>query len=88
MGVCRAYTREAEQLNKSHCSRHNFAARLGFEPRYSDSESEVLPLDDLAIAAHCSRNRGIFQLVGEFLQKEFHSNVLQNVRMTEIEKGK
>ena len=26
------------------------AARLGFEPRYSDSESEVLPLDDLAIA--------------------------------------
>ncbi len=25
------------------------AARLGFEPRYSDSESEVLPLDDLAI---------------------------------------
>ncbi len=27
------------------------AARLGFEPRYSDSESEVLPLDDLAILA-------------------------------------
>ncbi len=25
------------------------AARLGFEPRYSDSESEVLPLDDLAM---------------------------------------
>lgn len=30
------------------------AARLGFEPRYSDSESEVLPLDDLAIARHRS----------------------------------
>ena len=25
------------------------AARLGFEPRYQDSESWVLPLDDLAM---------------------------------------
>lgn len=27
----------------------DLVARLGFEPRYSDSESEVLPLDDLAV---------------------------------------
>jgi hypothetical protein len=27
----------------------NFAARLGFEPRYTASEAVVLPLDDLAI---------------------------------------
>ena len=26
-----------------------FVARQGFEPRYTDSESAVLPLDDLAI---------------------------------------
>ncbi len=39
------------------------AARLGFEPRYSDSESEVLPLDDLAIVAVLSFYRvfNIFQ---------------------------
>ena|SRR3989338_6336213 len=38
-----------------------FAARLGFEPRYSDSESEVLPLDDLAMVVLyriASRNGG------------------------------
>ena len=37
------------------------AARLGFEPRYSDSESEVLPLDDLAMVVLyriASRNGG------------------------------
>ena len=28
----------------------NFAARLGFEPRYTAPEAVVLPLDDLAIA--------------------------------------
>jgi hypothetical protein len=35
------------------------AARLGFEPRYSDSESEVLPLDDLAIYTPITNKSGI-----------------------------
>ena len=39
-----------------------FAARLGFEPRYSDSESEVLPLDDLAIQTDNTLQIGFIQL--------------------------
>ena len=38
------------------------AARLGFEPRYSDSESEVLPLDDLAKAHRFSAARSSYSL--------------------------
>jgi hypothetical protein len=36
-------------------------ARLGFEPRYSPPEGEVLPLDDLAMCGQNSRKRLISQ---------------------------
>ena len=48
------------------------AARLGFEPRYSDSESEVLPLDDLAMVVLyliVSRNGGQCPTASEARQR-------------------
>lgn len=39
------------------------AAGLGFEPRYADPESAVLPLDDPAIKETIRQKRGLFNCV-------------------------
>ena len=40
------------------------AGRQGFEPRYADPETAVLPLDDLPVPLHYSKHRYIIAVGG------------------------
>lgn len=51
-----------------------FVARLGFEPRYSDSESEVLPLDDLAVEK--TRKRALSKKHAQYSPKPLNFQML------------
>ena len=67
---------------------NDLAPGLGFEPRLSDSESDVLPLDDPGMCPDCTRFTVILPgLIVDETAKKTHTTVLEGRNRTLHEQG-